>query len=94
MIDERFYEDLDLRVRRPAPQTVSILLRDLNLLDAPRDEQGERVRGWLRQHKASPSLRRSIDRSGLLDLPAAASCEVAATEATSPRRLTQTRHER
>lgn len=49
------------------PALAGQLLSALHLLDAPRDEQVEGVRNWLRSNELSKSLEISLCRRGLGD---------------------------
>jgi hypothetical protein len=46
------------------PTVVSVLLRDLQVKDAPEREKQAAVKKWLKTHKPTPPLQRSLEHAG------------------------------
>ncbi len=70
MTGHRFTDDLEFRgPDDPAPiHFVGALRRHLGILDAPRDEAAQAIRGWLQTTEPSKSLIRDLEQSDFAEV--------------------------
>lgn len=66
---DRFTDDVHLRPQGSVqPPSIHLLLRKLNVTDAPSSVQMSAVRKWLTSNEPGPTLVRSMRRNGFGDL--------------------------